>query len=231
MSQAGPCGRSTPRWSVRGQPAPLEGTWSIAALPAPSAIVWVAPPLSASDPSLGSPFIPGQLASSKLRLWPPSVSTLLSDPELVAQFPPPSLATIVFWRVSPFGSPVTNRPPPTPALPTVPLAPLGTPVPPVPAAPRTPTPLAATVTFSREEPGARLRRMPPPLPPAPPFPPWPPWPRLLPEPPPLPPWPPAPPAPAKLPPIVLLIAVTDPVHGSVTQLGKFAEIPPPSLAP
>jgi hypothetical protein len=43
-SQAGPCGRAVPRWSVAGQPGPVPV--SSAALPASSAIVSVWPPLS-----------------------------------------------------------------------------------------------------------------------------------------------------------------------------------------
>src|SRR5260370_27761970 len=54
MSQAGPCGRVTPRWSVGGQPLALVPPWSIAGLPASSAWVWVGPPLPASGASSGS---------------------------------------------------------------------------------------------------------------------------------------------------------------------------------
>src|ERR1019366_736156 len=45
MSQAGPLGRPTPRWSTAGHPAPATGTLSIAALPVPSEIVGVGPRL------------------------------------------------------------------------------------------------------------------------------------------------------------------------------------------
>jgi hypothetical protein len=53
MSQCGPCGRATPRWSAAGQSASLPA--SIAGLPAASAIVGVGLPLSCSGPSCGSP--------------------------------------------------------------------------------------------------------------------------------------------------------------------------------
>src|SRR6187399_2178237 len=52
MSQAAPCGRATPRWSVLAQVAVLPA--SSATLPGCSAIVRVGPPLLASVPSRGS---------------------------------------------------------------------------------------------------------------------------------------------------------------------------------
>src|SRR5215208_2743545 len=51
MSDAAPCGRATPRWSVV---APKESPLSMAGLPASKAWVFVGPPLSARGPSLGS---------------------------------------------------------------------------------------------------------------------------------------------------------------------------------
>ncbi len=53
-SQAGPCGRATPRWSVLPeQPGTVAGMALTAGLPAGSAMVWVGPPLDASGPSCG----------------------------------------------------------------------------------------------------------------------------------------------------------------------------------
>src|SRR4051812_7121807 len=55
MSQPAPWGRSTPRWSVLGQPRRfLAGPASTPGLAGSRAIVWVGPPLSASGPSSGS---------------------------------------------------------------------------------------------------------------------------------------------------------------------------------
>ena len=53
MSQAGPCGRGTPRWSVAGHPVVAVPPWSIAGLPARRAMVIVGPPWSARGASLG----------------------------------------------------------------------------------------------------------------------------------------------------------------------------------
>src|SRR5215472_1569805 len=52
MSQAGSCGRDTPRWSVAGQVARVP-PWSMAGLPSAGARVGVGPPLAASGPSRG----------------------------------------------------------------------------------------------------------------------------------------------------------------------------------
>src|SRR3954453_5684445 len=52
ISHAGPAGRSTPRWSVAGQP--LLSPPLIAGLPGLGAIVGVGPPFAASGPSIGS---------------------------------------------------------------------------------------------------------------------------------------------------------------------------------
>ena len=52
ISQAAPCGRDTPRWSVLAQVELLPA--SMAELPTPGSIVCVNPPLLASAPSLGS---------------------------------------------------------------------------------------------------------------------------------------------------------------------------------
>ena len=59
MSQRGPTGRATPRWSVASQARPpLPATpglpASLAGLPGCGMRVWVGPPLSASGPSSGS---------------------------------------------------------------------------------------------------------------------------------------------------------------------------------
>jgi hypothetical protein len=59
MSQRGPTGRATPRWSVASQARPpLPGTSglpeSLAGLPGCGMRVWVGPPLSARGPSSGS---------------------------------------------------------------------------------------------------------------------------------------------------------------------------------
>src|SRR5215211_3680632 len=54
MSQRGPCGRLTPRWSVAGHPLlALVRPASMAGLPGRSARVSVGPPLSCSGPSRG----------------------------------------------------------------------------------------------------------------------------------------------------------------------------------
>ncbi len=53
MSQAGPWGRGTPRWSVAGQPVAAVPPWSMAGLPARRAMVIVGPPWAPSGPSRG----------------------------------------------------------------------------------------------------------------------------------------------------------------------------------
>jgi hypothetical protein len=98
MSQLGPCGLETPRWSVAGQPAPTGGTASMAGLPGWRAKVWVEPPLLASGPSLGSALRPGQVVSGQLMLCPPSV-TGPPPKGAVVQFPPVLFATMLFWIV------------------------------------------------------------------------------------------------------------------------------------
>ena len=68
ISQAGPCGRVTPRWSVAGggqSGLPV----SIAGLPSKSAWVKVGPPLFCSGPSLGSTLVRSVLESVQLPLF------------------------------------------------------------------------------------------------------------------------------------------------------------------
>src|ERR1039458_1686186 len=121
MSQAGPLGRPTPRWSTAGHPAPATGTLSIAALPVPSEIVGVGPPLSWSGPRLGSAVrkVERQPEPAKLRLWPASATA----PE---QLPPPSEASREFWSVAA----CAKMPPPDPAPPPDASVPVPVPDPP-----------------------------------------------------------------------------------------------------
>src|SRR2546421_704659 len=102
MSQCGPCGRVTPRWStffaISEQFPSLAA--SIAGLPVRSALVCVGPPLFWRDPSLGSLFLrsvaPAEqlVPSSSKRLW----SFAVRPPP--AQLPlGPGSATIVSSRV------------------------------------------------------------------------------------------------------------------------------------
>src|SRR5215203_1153559 len=93
MSQAAPCGRLTPRWSVAGGGHSTAA--SIAALPGSKAWVCVGPPLSASGPSRGSAeSAKPQSLPGHSRLPPSSVT---GRP---AQFPPSLLATIVLLSVA-----------------------------------------------------------------------------------------------------------------------------------
>src|SRR5690348_11596355 len=86
MSQAGPAGRSAPRWSVGSRPAPGAGPAARAGLPARSASVGVGPPLFCSGPSFGSATLAAQLASGREMLWPPSVIVALqATPEPAAR--------------------------------------------------------------------------------------------------------------------------------------------------
>ena len=104
MSQAGPWGRGTPRWSTgrhAGSPA------SNAGLSGPMACVGVGPPLKVSRPSSGSVFClsvpevkPHEVAPS--RLWP---AELIVDPGSAEQSSWPAtvdvfLARIVFLTVA-----------------------------------------------------------------------------------------------------------------------------------
>src|SRR5439155_5385044 len=122
MSQAGTCGRVTPRWSVAGHPTSSPA--SIAGLPGSRARVKVGPPLSRRTPSCGSvalrspgperPHVP-----SLSRLWPSEVTSVLP------QSPPAVLlATIVFLSVkAATRGKQAPRPPPVPS-PRPGLAPL-----------------------------------------------------------------------------------------------------------
>src|SRR5215207_132583 len=83
ISQASPCGRVTPRWSVGVHV--LLSPASIAGLSARSAIVSVSPPLSARESSLGSVEVPGQLFSTgQLKLLPKSTT---EPPQLLKPVP------------------------------------------------------------------------------------------------------------------------------------------------
>src|SRR5215216_4009438 len=93
MSQAAPCGRLTPRWSVAGGGHSTAA--SIAGLSGCKAWVCVGPPLSASGPSRGSAeSAKPQSLPGHSRLPPSSVT---GRP---AQFPPSLLATIVLLSVA-----------------------------------------------------------------------------------------------------------------------------------
>src|SRR5829696_1800052 len=118
-SQASPCGRSTPRWSVLGGGQAPSATRSTAGLSGRRAMVWVGPPLSARpagsrrgsvlarEPVSGVK--PQESASSML--WPPSVTS----PE---QFPPEMLlATMALRRVD--VAPPALPPPPSALLPAL----------------------------------------------------------------------------------------------------------------
>src|SRR5579864_8516642 len=99
MSQAGPCGRDSPRWSVLcAQPDTVTGTASTAGLFAGSAIVWVGPPLDASPPRSGLVLFREWLAVEKPHevpssmLYPPS--TTAGEPEQLVP-PPRPFATML----------------------------------------------------------------------------------------------------------------------------------------
>src|SRR4026208_969098 len=77
----------------------------MAAEPERRAMVWVGPPLLASDPSFGSALIPGHEASGQLKFPPPSLIVVL-------QFSPLLLATRLFVMVI---RPLLPSPPPPPA--------------------------------------------------------------------------------------------------------------------
>src|SRR5215211_2351598 len=108
MSQAAPCGRLTPRWSVSGG-GQLTAA-SIAALGRCKAWVCVGPPLSASGPRLGS------AESAKPQSLPGHSRLPPSSVPPPAQFPPEGLlATIVFLNVA-VPEEALNMPPPLRAL-------------------------------------------------------------------------------------------------------------------
>src|SRR5215207_2376869 len=95
ISQAAPCGRVTPRWSVAGQPVFVPV--SMAGEPASRAWVCVKPPLFASVPRLGScpmmfpftPFVKLQaLRLSSIRLLEEAAFSVL---KLLTQSPPLAL--------------------------------------------------------------------------------------------------------------------------------------------
>src|SRR5215208_8131018 len=92
MSQAAPCGRLTPRWSVAGGGQATAA--SIAALGRCKAWVSVGPPLAASGPRLGS------AESAKPQALPGHSRLEPSSVMVPAQFPPSLLATIVLLSVA-----------------------------------------------------------------------------------------------------------------------------------
>ena len=103
VSQAIPCGRLTPRWSV-DRVQLTTGTWSIAGLPLSNAWVSVSPPLFCNGPRFGFVLCrsPGPFKPSVLQV--PSLTMLLPlevnrAPPHFRQSPPPLLATIVLARV------------------------------------------------------------------------------------------------------------------------------------
>src|SRR5438552_1196999 len=111
MSHPEPLGRSTPRSSVAGHPAPVEGTASIAALPGASEMVCAGPALPAPlarAPSPPAPPSPAELDAKVL---------LVTDRE-------PSVLTM---------PPPPNDEPPVPPVPAVGPGPPSPPRPPVPA--------------------------------------------------------------------------------------------------
>src|SRR5712691_6526788 len=115
MSQAGPCGRLMPRWSVVTVQA-LFGMWLMAGLPSRRASVWVGPPLSAREPRRGSVFCrsPGAVKPqvlSLLRLWPAEVMLPMQSSGVL-------LATIVFFGVD---DPPSSALLPAPRPPVLPL--------------------------------------------------------------------------------------------------------------
>src|SRR5215216_4490023 len=98
MSQAAPCGRLTPRWSVAGGGHSTAA--SIAALGRCKAWVCVGPPLSASGPSKGSTPERELLAGLKPQLVPES---RLPPSSVMCVLPKQAeglLATIVFLSVA-----------------------------------------------------------------------------------------------------------------------------------
>src|SRR3954462_8544395 len=86
MSQAGPCGRVTPRWSEAGQSAAEAA--SIAGLPASRAWVRLGPPLAANGPIRGSM---GEEWGLTLPTWVP----------LVLEMPLPVPSRISLKRAAP----------------------------------------------------------------------------------------------------------------------------------
>ena len=110
MSQAGPCGRDTPRWSVLpAQPGTVAGMALTAGLFDASAMVWVGPPLDASAPRPGLVLFSEWLAAEKPHevpesmLYPPS--TMAGEP-LQLLPPPRPLATMLSLTV--MGEPVVK---------------------------------------------------------------------------------------------------------------------------
>src|SRR5438309_1104539 len=126
MSQAGPWGRCTPRWSV-ATPHWAAGIQFTAGLPASSATVFVGPPFAARGPSLGfatSTLSVGFLAKAHpadfpRRLWPPDVKSIAQSGPEGAAFraridevmvtsekapltPPPSAVAVGAWAVTAF---------------------------------------------------------------------------------------------------------------------------------
>src|SRR6266508_2158947 len=115
MSQRGPWGRGTPRWSLATAQAAARMA-SSAGLVAPMAMVSVGPPLSASSPSFGSTFTWSLGFFAKVqnpegfwtRLWPFEPT----DPKQSAPTPcARSRARIVAASVT-VPEPSTNTPPP-----------------------------------------------------------------------------------------------------------------------
>src|ERR1700737_3394170 len=108
MSQAGPCGRDTPRWSVLpAQPGTVTGMALTAGLFSGSAMVWVGPPLDASGPRAGLVLFMEWLAAEKPHDVP--VSMLYPPPRMAGEplqlLPPPApLATMLWLTV--MGEPV-----------------------------------------------------------------------------------------------------------------------------
>src|SRR6266545_3012374 len=124
MSQLGPWGRGTPRWSLATAQAAF-GMASSAGLVAAMAMVSVGPPLCASSPSLGSTLILSfsffvRVHSAEgfwIRLWP-SESTFPKQPD-------PTPCAVLSARIVAAGLMVplasTNTPPPESGKPSVPV--------------------------------------------------------------------------------------------------------------
>src|SRR5437764_12878389 len=142
MSQRGPWGRGTPRWSVVTAQAAV-GMASMAGLPARRAMVLVGPPLAPSGPSLGLVFTLSDFFLAKLqpvllpiRLCPAEEM----EPRKMKQSGPVPPAALLRARIDAFSVRGDSAPTPPPVAP----------IPPGPC-----TTLRATVVFVRtSEPSA-----------------------------------------------------------------------------
>src|SRR5262245_36432800 len=108
MSHVPFCGRLRLRWSVAVQPVLVPA--SMAAEPAPGRCVWVTPPLSASEPRLGSPLTAAEQEPSSIKLLLEAPFKLV--PLKRTQSPPLVLvALITFFSVGLLAL-LLNSPPP-----------------------------------------------------------------------------------------------------------------------